>query len=377
MDFYEVLGVRRNASVAEIRRAYQKQARRLHPDLNPGDPIAAERFRVVSRAFEVLSDAPRRAQYDRGETPAPPPPRAEVGFAGFDFSEQVRVERAGFREIFQGVLHPADAPAAGEDLQQTTRVSFEECLQGTRRRVHVVRFEACPACEGRGVVSLRPRPCPTCEGRGELRTTRGRMVFTRPCRDCAGTGVLGRRPCAQCAGEGRVMHSEWLEVQIPPGVGHGSRVRLPGWGNAGRRGGPPGDFVLVVEVEPHPLFRREGDDLFCVVPITITEAALGAHVEVPTLEGPVTIELPPGTQTGQRFRLRKRGMPRPEAGGAEPPRGDLYAEVRLWVPAVTDDESRRLLEEFARRTPAVARERMTADAAAVTTAASRAAGKGR
>ncbi len=377
MDFYEVLGVRRNASAAEIRRAYQKQARRLHPDLNPGDPIAAERFRVVSRAFEVLSDPQRRAQYDRGETPAPPPPMVEVGFAGFDFSEQVRVERAGFREIFQGVLHPAEAPAAGEDLQQTTRVSFEECLQGTKRRVHVMRFEACPTCEGRGVVSLRPRPCPTCEGRGELRTSRGRMVFTRPCRDCAGTGVLGRRPCAQCAGEGRVMQSEWLEVQIPPGVGDGSRVRLPGWGNAGRRGGAPGDFVLVVEVEPHPLFRRDGDDLFCDVPITITQAALGAHVDVPTLEGPVTIELPPGTQTGQRFRLRKRGMPRMEEGGAEPARGDLNAQVRVWVPAVTDDESRRLLEEFARRSPAVPREQMTADAAAITTAPGRAAAKGR
>ncbi len=377
MDFYEVLGVRRNASAAEIRRAYQKQARRLHPDLNPGDPIAAERFRGVSRAFEVLADPQRRAQYDRGETPAAPPAVAEVGFAGFDFSEQVQVARAGFREIFQGVLHPAQAPAAGEDLQQTTRVTFEECLQGTLRRVHVMRFEACPTCEGRGVVSLRPRPCPTCEGRGELRTTRGRMVFTRPCRECAGTGVLGRRPCSQCAGEGRVMHSEWLEVQIPPGVGDGSRVRLPGWGNAGRRGGAPGDFVLVIEVEPHPVFRREGDDLFCEVPITITQAALGAHVEVPTLEGPVTIELPPGTQAGQRFRLRKRGMPRMQAGGAEPPRGDLYAEVHLWVPAVTDDESRRLLEEFARRSPAVPRERMPAGADPVTTAGRRASVKGR
>ena len=353
MDWYEVLGVRRNASAAEIRRAYQKLARLLHPDLNPGDPIAAERFRAVSRAFEVLSDPQRRAQYDRGETPPPQPPRAEVGFAGFDFSSETRVEqRAGFHEIFHGVLHPsAEAPVAGEDLQQATRVSFEECLGGTRRRVHVMRFEACVACEGRGVVTLRPRPCRTCGGTGQLRASRGRMVFTRGCGDCGGTGVLGRQPCAPCGGEGRVRHSEWLEVQIPPGVGDGSRVRLPGWGNAGRRGGPPGDFVLSVEVEPHPIFRREGDDLFCEVPITIAEAALGAHVEVPTLEGPMTIGVPPGTQNGQRFRLRKRGMPRLEAPGAEPSRGDLFVEVRVWVPSVTDDEGRRLLEEFARKSP--------------------------
>jgi molecular chaperone DnaJ len=360
VDFYEVLGVRRSASAADIRRAYQKQARRLHPDLNPGDPVAAERFGAVSRAFAVLADPQRRAQYDRGETPAPRPPAAQVGFAGFDFSIEAGVERAGFHEIFHSVLEPAEGPVDGEDLQQATRVSFEECLTGTRRRVHVMRFEACRVCEGRGVIALRPRPCPTCEGRGQVRASRGRMVFTRPCRDCGGSGVLGRQPCGPCGGEGRVMQSEWLDLQIPPGVGDGSRVRLPGWGNAGRRGGAPGAFVLSVEVEPHPVFRREGDDLFCEVAITIAEAALGAHVEVPTLEEPVTIGLPPGTQNGQRFRLRKRGMPRMEAAGAEPARGDLYAEVRVWVPSVTDDEGRRLLEEFARRSPRVPRAEMAA-----------------
>jgi molecular chaperone DnaJ len=361
MNYYDVLGVRRNASLAEIRRAYQKLARLLHPDLNPGDPISAERFRAVSRAFEVLSDAQRRAQYDRGEVPTPAPPVPDVGFAGFDFSAEARSERAGFHEIFEGVLRRSpEGPARGEDLEQTTRVTFEECLQGTRRRVHLVRYDVCPACEGRGEVALRPRPCPVCQGRGELRASRGRMVFTRPCRECGGTGVLGRQACSRCGGQGRLMHSEWLDVQIPAGVDDGSRVRMPGWGNAGLRGGPPGDLVLVVEVEPHPFFRREGADLFCDVPITITEAALGAHVEVPTLEGPVRIEVPPGTQAGQRFRLRKRGLPRPESPGEEASRGDLYVEVRVWVPRVTDDESRRLLEEFARRNPSDPRQELTA-----------------
>jgi molecular chaperone DnaJ len=161
------------------------------------------------------------------------------------------------------------------------------------------------------------------------------------------------------------MQSEWLDVHIPPGVGDGSQVRLPGWGNAGRRGGPPGTFVLLVAVEPHPFFRREGDDLFCEVPVSVVEAALGGHVAVPTLEEPVTIQIPPGTQHGQRFRLRKRGMPRMESMGAEPGRGDLYVEVRVWVPAVTDDEGRRLLEEFARKAAPVSRAQMAADTATV------------
>jgi molecular chaperone DnaJ len=173
------------------------------------------------------------------------------------------------------------------------------------------------------------------------------MIFTRRCEECDGTGVIGRQTCARCHGEGRAMHSEWIEVQIPAGVDSGSRVRVPGAGNAGRRGGPAGDFVLTVEVEPHPSYRREGADLHCDVPLTIIEAALGAHVEVPTLEGPVTVQVPAGTQAGQRFRLRKRGMPRPGEGT----RGDLYLSVRLWVPTVADEQSRALLQEFARRNP--------------------------
>jgi molecular chaperone DnaJ len=171
------------------------------------------------------------------------------------------------------------------------------------------------------------------------------MIFTRRCADCGGSGTIGRKACSRCQGEGRVMQSEWMEVRIPAGVDRGSRVRLPGGGNAGRRGAPAGDFILDVEVEPHPFYRREGADLHCEIPITIVEAALGAHVEVPTLEGGVSIEIPAGTQAGQRFRLRKRGMPRP----GEASRGDLFVSVRVWVPTVSDEASRGLLQEFARR----------------------------
>jgi molecular chaperone DnaJ len=351
MDLYQVLGVRRNAPLAEIRRAYQKRARQLHPDLNPGDPVAAQRFAAVSQAFEVLADPQRRAQYDRGDAPAAAaaPPVPAVGFEGFDFSAEVRVGGVEFREIFAGVLHDRDddAPTRGEDLEQGARISFEECLAGTHRRIHLVRQDRCPQCRGGGEVDAPPAPCPDCGGSGQVRAYRGRMIFSRRCPGCGGAGVLRQRACPRCAGEGRVMQSEWLDVAVPAGAGDGLRVRVPGHGNAGRRGGPPGDFLLAVHVDPHRFYRREGADLHCEVPLTIAEAALGAHVEVPTPDGPVVIEVPAGTQTGQRFRLRKRGLPRADGKG----RGDLFVQARVWVPPVTDDESRELLREFARRNP--------------------------
>jgi molecular chaperone DnaJ len=348
MDLYEILGVRRSATAAEIRRAYQKLARQLHPDLNPGDALANERFQQVSLAFQVLSDPQRRTDYDRGgAAPAPQAPVPEVGFEGFDFSAEVRTSGVGFRELFGGGLAEAPAvsgPVRGEDLQQTTRITFEESLAGTARRVHLVRQDACPICLGQGEVAFGPVPCPRCGGTGRVRGRRGHMIFSRRCAECGASGVLGRRPCSRCSGEGRLIRSEWLEVRIPPGVAHGSKVRLPGGGNAGRRGGPAGDFVLEVEVEPHPFYTRDGEDLHCVVPVTIAEAALGGHVEVPTPDGPMTIEIPAGTQTGQRFRLRKRGAPRLGEKG----RGDLFVEVRVTVPTVTEGRARQLLLELAR-----------------------------
>jgi molecular chaperone DnaJ len=344
MDLYERLGVRRNAGAAEIRRAWQRLSRALHPALNPGDPLAAERYREAAEAHEVLSDARRRAAYDRGEMPpVHVEPAAQGGFEGFDFSARVHVETVGFRDIF----HPAgDAEAPlqrGEDLEQATRVTFGESMTGTARRVHLVRFEACATCGGRGDVATGPAACPRCRGAGTVRGSRGHMIFSRSCAACDGTGQIRREACGRCDGEGRLIASEWLEVRIPPGVGNGSQVRLSGAGNAGRRGGPPGDFVLTVEVEEHAVFRREGDDLHCVVPVGMVEAAMGGHVDVATPDGTVTIEVPAGTQNGQRFRLRKRGVPRPGEGG----RGDLWIEVRVVIPAATDDRARALLRELA------------------------------
>jgi molecular chaperone DnaJ len=350
-DLYDILGVRRAATAAELRRAHQRLVRQFHPALNPGDPRAVERFQVVVTAFELLSDPERRAAYDRGEkVHSPEPGRPEGRFVGFDFSAEVRVENVGFREIFDSVLRSADETltqrSTGEDLEQATHLSFDEAFHGTRRRLHLARQEPCSSCEGAGDVAFGPVPCRRCHGAGQVRGSRGHMIFSRPCADCGGSGSLTRKPCASCRGEGRRPASEWLEVEIPAGVASGSRVRLAGCGNAGRRGGPAGDFRLAIEVERHPVFRREGDDLYCDVSVDMVEAALGGHVEVITPDGAMNIELPAGTQNGQRFRLRKRGMPK--LGDDE--RGDLYVEARVVVPAVTDDPGRALLREFARQT---------------------------
>jgi molecular chaperone DnaJ len=349
MDLYELLGVEREASEAEIRRAYQKRARALHPHLNPGDPEAAARFEAVVNAFRVLSDPRQRAAYDRGERATVASPAPAETFEGFDFSAELRVERVGFRQIFDGVLRPrseSDA-ARGEDVLERARLTFEESFRGAERHLNVDRHEACPACQGSGEVSASAVACARCRGTGLVRGRRGHMIFSRRCGACDGAGTLRRRACSRCEGEGRVPGSERLDVRIPPGARSGSAVRLPGCGHAGRRGGPPGDLVLHIDVEEHPRFRREGDELQTSVPVSIVEAALGGHVEVETPDGAVTIELPAGTQNGQRFRLRKRGMPRLGASG----RGDLFAEVRVSVPTVVDDEARALLKAFAEKHP--------------------------
>jgi molecular chaperone DnaJ len=345
MELYEALGVKRGASAAEIRRAWQRLSRALHPALNPGDPAAAERYREAATAFEVLSDPKRRGAYDRGDLPpAPVAPLPHAGFEGFDFSARVHVEAVGFRDIFDAALRPPAPERAlpGEDLEQATRLSFDESMAGAVRRVHLVRFEACRNCSGLGDVAFGPVRCQRCQGTGVVRGSRGHMIFSRPCAECSGSGELRRAGCPRCGGEGRAIASEWLDVHIPPGVDDGSHVRLPGAGNAGRRGGPPGDFVLTIELEPHPVFRREGEDLHCTVDVGLIEAAMGGHVEVATPEGPVTIQVPAGTQHGQRFRLRKRGVPRLGAEG----RGDLWVEARLVVPPVTSERGRALLREL-------------------------------
>ena len=346
LSYYEMLGLRREATLAEIRKAFKRCARRFHPAINPGDPAAAARFATISRAFEVLSDPDERRVYDQGGSVVVASlPDQGVDFAGFDFSTTVPVPSAGFKELFAEGESRRPEPTVGEDLEHHVEVTFEEAMGGATRRLQLVRFGRCLDCGGEGLVETEPKACRRCQGSGQLRTSRGHLIFTRGCPACGATGRLDRATCRRCTGEGRVMQSETIEVDVPAGIDDGGRLRLAGNGNAGRHGGRPGDFVLIVEVAPHHFYRREGNDLFCDVPITFIEAALGAHIEVPTPTGSVTIEVPAGTQTGQRFRLRKRGVPKVGDQG----RGDLYVEARVKVPRFDDARSRELLRELAKR----------------------------
>jgi molecular chaperone DnaJ len=351
VDLYEILGIRPKATPVEIRRAYRRWARMLHPALNPGDKVAASRFEAITRAFEVLSDPEQRAAYDRGEfAPLKSVEASRIGFEGFDFSVETYHESVDFKEIFGSVTRrsaTAQSDVAGEDLQLTARIGLDETFTGTRRRVHLLREDHCPVCEGAGTVACEGVACRSCQGTGLIKARRGHMIFTRSCADCSGGGIIATRLCSRCRGEGRVTQSEWLDVEIPKGAHDGSQVRVPGAGNAGRRGGASGDLVLTVEVEPHPFYRWEGEDLACTVPVTMVEAAIGGHIQVPTPDGPMAVEIPVGTQAGQRFRLRGRGAPRMGEKG----RADLYVEIRIVVPTISDDQSRELLRQFAERNP--------------------------
>lgn len=346
-DFYSILGVDRRFSPAKLRRAYQRRAREFHPDLHPGSAEAASMFAAVAQAFEVLSDPERRSAYDRGvvegKTLREHPPLA---FEGFDFGSGGG-GRQGFRELFESAIEPAGAAVQpGEDLEVTLRISFDEAFRGAHRRLSVTRLSPCVTCDGSGQVARTPEVCGSCGGEGSIRVRRGHLVFRARCRDCEGAGKRVQWPCPSCAGDCRVHETEWMDVNVPAGIEHGTRLRLPSAGNAGRLGGPAGDFVVQVEVDPHPLYRRAGHDLYVDAPVSIFDAAVGGHVKVKTPDGEVPIEIPAGTHGGQRFRLRKRGMPH---FGDPTSRGDLWAEVRLVVPAITDAESKTLIAEVVRR----------------------------
>jgi molecular chaperone DnaJ len=346
-DFYQILGIDRRFSSAKLRRAYQRRAREYHPDLHPGSAEAASMFALVAQAFEVLSDPERRSAYDRGvvegKTHREQPPLA---FEGFDFATGGG-GRQGFRELFESAIEPpGEASQRGEDLEVTLRISFDEAFRGAHRRLSVTRLSPCATCDGSGHVARAAEICPACGGEGSTQVRRGHLVFRARCRACSGLGRRLQDACPACAGESRVHETEWMDVNVPPGIEHGTRLRLPLAGNAGRRGGAAGDFVVHVEVDPHPLYRRAGHDLYVDAPVSIFDAAVGGHVSVKTPDGEVPIEIPAGTHGSQRFRLRKRGMPH---FGDPASRGDLWAEVKLVVPAITDAESKGLIAQVSRR----------------------------
>jgi molecular chaperone DnaJ len=349
MDYYAVLGLGPGASPAEIKRAYRRLSRRYHPGLNPGDRQAEALFERITEAYETLSDPDRRRHYDAAGAPSTPgSPAAEFEFAGFDFSfAAYGTDAATFSELFADVLHPPvqdDGRAEqGADLHASLSVTFEESLRGVDRQVVVTRQVPCSACGGAGRIRTPEGRCAHCQAMGKVRWARGHMVFSKSCAACGGTGRQRHQRCEVCAAHGRLVRSEPVPVHVPAGVHDGARLRVPDRGHTGLRGGRTGDLYVDVHVQPHPLFRREGDDLFIVVPVAVHEAVLGARIEVPTLDGGVKLKIPAGTQGGQRFRMSGRGAPT-HVGT----RGDLIVEVKLVLPSVADERSKELMREFGR-----------------------------
>jgi molecular chaperone DnaJ len=366
-DYYELLGVPRKASVKELRGAYRKLARKYHPDLNPGDKSAEEKFKQIQEAYEVLSDAKKRQMYDQfgfntpGAAGAPSgagyggavPEDIHFDFGGFDFGGGAQGGSTSFRDLFSQFFRGANAAQAGRehepgtDLEYQIDISFAEAMHGTVKKLSFTRLDVCNVCHGAGFLPDGDKTCPTCGGSGQVTQVSGKMRFQITCSRCGGTGKL-HTVCRTCGGEGRVQRAETLDVRIPPGAQTGSRVRVAGRGNAGLHGGPPGDLYFITRVEPHPFFDRRGDDLYTVVPITVTEASLGAKVEVPTIDGRAQVRIPPGTNSGKKLRLREKGAPSVRQAGK---RGDQIVEVQIVVPKPEDERVRNLLKELSKLDP--------------------------
>ena len=367
-DYYELLGVPRKAPVKDIRAAYRKLARKYHPDLNPGDKSAEEKFKQIQEAYEVLSDTKKRQMYDQfgfnapGPGGMPPPGGAGYGgvspedihfdFGGFDFGGGGAGAGGGasFRDVFSQFFRGATAAQArqerepGTDLEYQIDITFAEAMRGTVKKLSFTRLDVCNVCHGAGFMPGDEKVCPTCNGSGQVTQVSGKMRFQVTCSRCGGRGKL-RTICRNCGGEGRVSRMDTLDVRIPPGAKTGSRVRVAGRGNAGMHGAPPGDLYIIMNVEPHPYFERRGDDLYTVVPITVSEASLGAKVEVPTIDGRAQVRIPPGTNSGKKLRLREKGAP---SAGHPGKRGDQIVEVQVVVPKPEDERVRNLLRELSK-----------------------------
>lgn len=360
-DPYAVLGVSKTATAEEIKKAYRKLARQHHPDLHPNDPSAVEKFKEIGAANETLSDAAKRAHYDRfGDldfTAAPPPgpagaPRVNFDFGGGPFSGGGTGGGGGgnledllgsfFGGGAAGGRRGVTGPQAGEDLTASVTVPFQVALEGTTLDLRLNRLAACATCHGRGEIPLaQPQSCTVCGGKGQTGTKRGPLSFARPCAACHGTGRKTGNACGSCRGEGRIEETASLKAKIPAGVDTGTRLRLPGQGHAGEAGGPRGDLYLQVNVLPHALYGRQGDALTLELPVSFTEAALGAKVEIPTPHGRKTIRIPPGTTGGQQLRVREAGIPLARGGT-----GDLIVTVRIDVPKLVDEKAKELLKEL-------------------------------
>src|SRR5947209_18838884 len=388
-DYYGILGVKKSASVEEIRKAFRKLARKHHPDVNPGDKKAEERFKEISEANDVLSDPKKRKIYDQlgfysdnidpaaaeayargggfgaggfGSTPGAARGRRSgaqgvpFDFGGFDFSD-VPGEQGGrgargggFRDIFSSMFGGRGAepsgPESGSDLEYQVSVGFWQAIKGAVIKLNITRRDVCQTCHGAGAIPTG-KTCPNCGGKGQVTQMSGNMKFNVTCPQCGGTGKE-QSVCRTCEGDGTVSRNEPIEVRIKPGTRDGQRIRLAGKGNAGAHGGATGDLYIIIRVSEHPVFRREGDNILITVPVTVTEAALGAKIEVPTIDGRAQLRIPPGTQSGQRLRMREKGVPSATKDGL---RGDEIVEVTIHVPQVRDERSKEILREVAKLNP--------------------------
>ena len=346
-DYYEVLGVARTATEVEIKSAYRKLALKHHPDRNPGDKVAEDKFKEAAEAYSVLADTDKRHMYDRFG-------HAGLGGAASGFDPTVFT---GFEDILGGlgdIFGIGDmfgggrrrgGPQRGADLRYDLEISFEESARGAETSIQIPRQENCATCHGTGAAAgSKPTMCPQCQGRGQLRYQQGFFTVARTCGQCRGTGSIISNPCSTCRGAGRVQKEKKLTVRIPPGIATGQRLKLAGEGEAGPGGGPAGDLYVVIHVQDHPFFQREGNDLYCEIPLNFTTLALGGEITIPTLDGDAPYTIPEGTQTGTTFRLRGQGMP--DVTGRASGKGDLLVTVKVITPKKLSREQRKLLEQL-------------------------------
>ncbi|MGI6454611.1 MAG: molecular chaperone DnaJ [bacterium] len=348
-DYYEVLGIRKDASKDEIKKAYRKLALQYHPDRNQGDKDAEDKFKEATEAYEVLSDPEKRAKYDRFGHAG-----VNGGFGGFgggaafrDFQDIFGGFGDIFEEFFGGATgrHSGNRAQRGDSLQMNLVISLSEAFRGVEKEINVPKQDTCDACSGSGCVpGYTPDTCPQCHGSGQMNYSQGFFSISRPCNRCGGKGQIIKNPCVKCHGSGRVLKEKKVKVKVPPGSMTGLKLKVTGEGEPGYHGGPAGDLYIVIGVEHHDFFEREGDDLICEVPVSIAQAALGADIKVPTMDGQVTMKIPAGTQTGKTFRLAGKGMP--SLRGYR--QGDQLVKVFVETPTRLSARQRELLEEFAK-----------------------------
>ena len=352
-DYYEVLGLDKSADDSAIKKAYRQLAKKYHPDMNPGDAEAEAKFKEVNEAYAVLSDAEKKAKYDQfGHAAFDPAAGGGAGFGGFGFDGDF----GGFGDIFSsffgggfggGSSSRRNGPMRGDDVYTRITISFEEAAFGCKKEISYNRIEKCSDCSGTGAKKgTSPTTCTVCGGSGSVRTqTRtplGIMQSTRACDTCRGTGKIIKEPCQNCRGTGNVKLTKKLEVNIPAGIDEGQKIALRGEGNTGKNGGPSGDLIIGINVRPHAIFERDGSDIYCEVPVTFVDAALGAEIDIPTLEGKQKYEIPEGTQNGTTFTLRGKGIPRVNSKS----RGELYLTINVEVPKNLNSEQKELLRKF-------------------------------